>query len=129
MKTKLNSRRAVRWLWIIAGAPFVLLFAMLLATGLGAFGQLPTFEELENPESDLATELYSEEGRMIGMIFAKSRSFVDYHELNDSIVAALVSTEDQRYYGHSGIDFISLARVAFKRPWVWVSVVRAAVRR
>ncbi len=44
----------------------------------------------------------------------KSRSFVDYADLNDSIVAALVSTEDERYYSHSGIDFVSLARVVFK---------------
>ncbi len=114
IQNKLNSKRVVRWLWVVAMAPFLVLGIMLTLTAIGTFGQLPTFEELENPRSDLATELYSEDGRMIGMIFTKSRSFVDYADLNDSIVAALVSTEDARYYGHSGIDFQSLARVAFR---------------
>ncbi len=110
----MNNKKTVKWLWIVVGVPFGALFVMLFLTAIGTFGTLPTFEELENPRSDLATEIYSEDGHMIGMIFTKSRSFVDYNELNDSIVAALVSTEDARYYGHSGIDFVSLARVAFR---------------
>lgn len=112
--SKLNSRRAVRWFWVIITAPFAVLLLMLLLTAAGLFGKLPTFEELENPKSNLATEIYSEDGKMMGTFFVQNRSYVDYSELNDSLVAALVSTEDMRYYSHSGIDFISLARVGFK---------------
>lgn len=114
LSEKLSSRKAVRWFWIIISAPFILLAFMVFITAIGTFGKLPTFEELENPKSNLATEIYSEDGEMIGTFFVQNRSYVDYSELNDSLVAALVSTEDIRYYTHSGIDFISLARVGFK---------------
>ena len=75
---------------------------------------MPTFEELENPKSNLATEIYSDDGEMIGSFFIQNRSYVDYNELSPALVAALISTEDMRFYSHSGIDFISLARVAVK---------------
>jgi penicillin-binding protein 1A len=109
-----KTRRAVRWVWIIATAPFAILIFMLLLTAFGVFGKLPSFEELENPKSNLATEIYSEDGQMLGSFFVQNRSYVDYKDLNDSLVAALVSTEDMRFYSHSGIDFISLARVGMK---------------
>ena len=51
---------------------------------------------------------------MIGSFFIQNRSYVDYNELSPALVAALISTEDMRFYSHSGIDFISLARVAVK---------------
>ncbi|MCD8073148.1 MAG: transglycosylase domain-containing protein [Alistipes sp.] len=110
----LDSGRIVKWVWIIVGAPVLLLLLMILITASGAFGKLPTFEELENPRSNLATEVYSEDNVLIGTFFVQNRSYVDYSELNDSIVAALVATEDMRFYTHSGIDFVSLARVGFK---------------
>ncbi|MCL2562111.1 MAG: transglycosylase domain-containing protein [Rikenellaceae bacterium] len=114
LKTRLNSRAAVRWLWIALGAPIVLLLLLMVLVSLGAFGRLPTFEELENPRSNIATAIYSEDGEIIGSYFYQNRSFVDYTDLNDSLVAALVSTEDMRFYSHSGIDFIALARVGMK---------------
>ncbi len=107
----LNSRKAVKWMWIIVAAPFAVLFLLIGLISVGAFGKLPTFEELENPKTNLATEIYSEDGKIIGQFFIESRSDVSYRELNDSLVAALVSTEDMRFYSHSGIDFIALARV------------------
>lgn len=87
---------------------------MILLVSLGAFGRLPSFEELENPKSNLATEIYSTDGKLIGSFFIQNRSFVDYEDLSPALVAALVSTEDARFYSHSGIDFISLARVGVK---------------
>ncbi len=111
---KLETPKAVKWFWIIVTAPFALLLFMLLLTGLGLFGRLPSFEELENPKSNIATEIYSADGEMIGSYFIQNRSYVDYDELSPNLVAALVATEDIRFYSHSGIDFISLARVALK---------------
>lgn len=111
---RLQTPKAVRWFWIILCAPVALILLLLLLTRLGVLGKLPTFEELENPKSNLATEIYSDDGEMIGSFFIQNRSYVDYNELSPALVAALISTEDMRFYSHSGIDFISLARVAVK---------------
>ena len=111
---RLQTKKAVRWLWIIMTAPFALLLFLLLLTSTGLFGKLPTFEELENPSSNIATEVYSEDGKLLGSFFIQNRSFVDYEDISPNLVAALVATEDARYYTHSGIDFISLARVAVR---------------
>ena len=109
-----NSRRFVKWFWIVITAPVAFLLLLIGLTATGLFGKLPTFEDLENPKSNLATEVYSEDGQMIGSFFIQNRSYTSYEELSPNLVAALVSTEDARYYGHSGIDFIGLARVGFK---------------
>ncbi len=114
LKEKLSTPQAVKWFWIIVGTPFAVLLLMLILTRLGVFGKLPSFEELENPKSNLSTEIYSEDGDMIGSFFIQNRSYVDFDELSPNLVAALVATEDVRFYSHSGIDFISLARVAVK---------------
>ena len=113
----------------MALAPFAFVGVLLLLTALGVFGRMPSFEELENPRSNLATEIYSEDGKVIGTFFVQNRSYVQYADLfpSDStlrirldgyevppIVAALISTEDIRFRGHSGIDIPSLARVAVK---------------
>lgn len=109
-----KQKKMVRIFWICFISPFVILFSFIGLTALGVFGSLPSFEELENPKNNLSTEVYSEDGQMIGSFFLQNRSYVDYSELSLNLVAALVSTEDARYYSHSGIDFISLARVGIK---------------
>ncbi|MCD8185954.1 MAG: transglycosylase domain-containing protein, partial [Rikenellaceae bacterium] len=110
----LNSKRFLMWFWIVVVAPVALLLLLVGLTVLGTFGKLPTFEDLENPKSNLATEVYSEDGEMIGSFFLQNRSYTTYEELSPNLVAALVATEDARFYTHSGIDFVSLARVGFK---------------
>ena len=132
MKKKTQGAPApnyVKWLWYAALTPFVLLAAMLTLTALGAFGRMPSFEELENPRSNIATEIYSEDGKVLGTFFVQNRSYVQYEELfaSDSvtrtsingrevppIVAALIATEDARFDSHSGIDIPSLIRVGVK---------------
>ena len=123
------SPKTIKWIWIVAFAPFVLVGVLLLLTALGTFGRMPSFEELENPRSNLATEIYSEDGKVLGTFFVQNRSYVQYADLfpADStlhirldghevppIVAALIATEDARFRSHSGIDIPSLARVAVK---------------
>ena len=114
MIERLRTPAAVKWFWIVLCAPVALIVVLLLLTRMGAFGKLPTFEELENPKNNLATEIYSEDGEMIGSFYIQNRSYVEYGELSPALVAALVATEDMRFYSHSGIDFVSLARVAVK---------------
>ncbi|MBQ7856351.1 MAG: penicillin-binding protein [Alistipes sp.] len=124
-----KSRKIVRWMWIICLTPFALMGLMLLLTAVGTFGRMPSFEELENPKSNLATEVYADDGRVIGSFFVQNRSYVQYADLfpQDStacleiagrqvppVAAALIATEDARFYSHSGIDFQSLARVGIK---------------
>ncbi|MEG1650036.1 MAG: transglycosylase domain-containing protein, partial [Rikenellaceae bacterium] len=109
-----NTTKFLKIFWAVIIIPPTLLAIFLLSVGFGAFGKLPTFEELENPKSNISTEIISEDGALLGSFFIENRSFVDYRDLSPHLVAALVATEDSRFYSHSGIDFISLARVAFK---------------
>ena len=128
METK-KRKRIILWMWVAFMAPVAALILMLLLTACGAFGRMPTFEELENPKSNLATKIYGDNGAEIGTYFVQNRSHKQYSDLfpKDSadlitvsdrrmpaIAAALVSTEDVRFFSHSGIDLISLARVGVK---------------
>ena len=72
---KLQSPKAIKWFWIILASPVALILLLLLLIRIGLFGKLPTFEELENPKSNLATEIYSEDGKMIGSFFVQNRSY------------------------------------------------------
>jgi penicillin-binding protein 1A len=74
------------------------------------FEPLPSFEQLENPKSNLATEVYTSDGNILGRYFYQNRVNVNYPELSENLVTALVATEDERYYQHSGIDIRGLAR-------------------
>ncbi|MFI3287759.1 MAG: transglycosylase domain-containing protein [Rikenellaceae bacterium] len=100
--------------WTIIIAPFASLAILIILIIAGAFGELPSFEELENPRSNIATELISSDGKQLGSFFVENRSYTDYSELSPNLVAALIATEDARFSSHSGIDFIGLGRVAFK---------------
>ncbi len=109
-----HPKRMAVIFWTIIAAPFALIGTLILLITLGVFGELPSFEELENPRSNIATELISADGKQLGTFFVENRSYTDYTELSPNLVAALVATEDSRYYNHSGIDFIGLSRVAVK---------------
>ena len=111
---KKKTKIIIKSLWVICFSPFVIIFLSLMLIRAGAFGELPTFEELESPKSNVATNIISEDGKNIGSFFVHNRSFVDYDELSPNLVNGLVATEDARYYDHSGIDFIGLARVGVK---------------
>ncbi len=109
-----KAQKVTLWFWTIVLVPTVTVLTLLMLTNAGTFGKLPSFEELENPKSNLATEIYSEDGVLLGSYYVQNRSYVDYDELSPALVAALIATEDERFHSHSGIDFISLARVGIK---------------
>src|SRR5690606_41553562 len=81
---------------------------------LGLFGDIPEFESLENPETEIASELYSSDGFHLGSYARENRSPVSYNELSHNLVNALVATEDVRFEDHSGIDPRGMVRVLFK---------------
>ena len=81
----------------------IFIFFFFLASW-GFFGSMPSFEDLENPESNLATEIISSDGITIGKFYNENRTPIKYQDLPKHLVDALVSTEDERFYEHSGID-------------------------
>jgi len=114
-KTKQSSvRPAVKILWAIVISGFVLFALILGGAYFGAFGKLPSLQQLENPEADLATEIYANDNKtLMGKIYAENRVSVDYKDIAPGVIDALISTEDERFYNHSGIDARSLARAVW----------------
>ena len=90
------------WKYFFYGLGGIALFFLFASWGL--FGSMPSFEDLENPDSNLATEIISADGVVIGKYFEKNRSQLKYSDLPKNLVQALVATEDARFYDHSGID-------------------------
>ena len=97
------------WVLIIAGivSGFVLFFYL-------SKQDLPTFSELENPEYDLASIIYDNDNVAFGKYYVENREPLKFEEISPKIVNALIATEDERFYSHSGIDLQALVRVAFK---------------
>ena len=89
---------------------FVIIICMIVASS-GAWGPLPKFDELENPKTNLATEIISSDNKVLGKYFYENRTHIDFSELSPNLINALIATEDERFYNHSGIDFIALLRV------------------
>jgi len=100
----------------------LLLWIGAIAGVIGAFllfnyiskQDIPSFADLENPEYDQASIIYDDNGITFGKYYVENRVPVQYEEISPYIVDALVSTEDERFYNHSGIDVQALTRVAFK---------------
>ena len=90
--------------WKIFFYAFGGIFLFFLFASWGLFGAMPSFEDLENPESNLATEIISSDGVTLGKFYNENRTAIKYKDLPKSLVDALVATEDERFYEHSGID-------------------------
>jgi len=99
------------WSIFIISVATVILFFVAIANG--TFGYMPTFEELENPKNNLASEIYSADQVMLGKYYYENRSNTHYSNLSPHLVNALIATEDVRFRDHSGIDIKSLLRVAY----------------
>src|SRR5690606_33260661 len=103
--TKEDISRYTRNFWKILIGCIAFAFLFILLVRLGLFGSLPSFKELENPKNNLASEVISADDKVLGTYFAQNRSNVTYDELSQDLINALISTEDIRFYSHSGIDF------------------------
>jgi penicillin-binding protein 1A len=108
---KTSYKRYVMIFWVlfslIIGSVYYLFIGI---ANNNLLGKLPSFQQLENPQTLLATRLLSSDGKLLGTIFKENRALVEYHELSPFLEDALISTEDERFYSHSGIDGKSLAR-------------------
>lgn len=105
-------KKIIKWFWILLLSPIALVVFLLVCVWL--FADIPSFEELESPNSKLATQILSDEGKLLTTFHIENRTYVSYDELSPYLVQAAVATEDKRFYRHSGIDIPSLGRVAVK---------------
>ncbi len=90
------------WSLFFLGLIFIPVFFFLIGKGL--LGPLPTSEKIENPKANLASEVFSADGVLIGKFYTQNRTRVEFEDLSDNIVNALISTEDERFRKHPGID-------------------------
>ncbi|MNK76009.1 Penicillin-binding protein 1A [compost metagenome] len=99
--------------WRVFAYSLLGVLAFFLFASWGLFGSMPSFEDLENPDSNLATEIISSDGVVLGKYFKTNRSQLKYSDLPKNLVEALVATEDARFYEHSGIDGRGTLRAVF----------------
>jgi penicillin-binding protein 1A len=109
-----SFNKYIKYLWMVLLTPPLLLLLLILAATFGMFGTLPTFEELENPKSNLASEVFSSDQVILGKYYFQNRSSIRYKELAPTLVQALKATEDVRFEEHAGIDVRGLFRVMVK---------------
>lgn len=102
--TKAALQRHVRTYWKIVFTGLGLIATLFLLASFGLFGELPDHTRLENPDSELATEIISADSKVLGKYYAENRTPIEFKDLPQNIVDALVATEDERFFSHSGID-------------------------
>ena len=108
---KQDFKRYVIWFWVLFAGPIVgILFFVL---GVRMFADLPDTEELQNPKTLLATEVYSSDMKVIGKFYAENRTNVKFKDISPNVVNALVATEDARFFDHSGVDVRALGRAVY----------------
>ncbi|WP_321347623.1 transglycosylase domain-containing protein [uncultured Draconibacterium sp.] len=111
-ETKKSFKKYIIIFWSIVALGIVSVFLLFFLIAKGKLGFMPSFEELENPQNILASEIYFEDGPTIDKYFnQENRTYVNYENLPPQLINALVATEDVRFYDHSGIDFRGLIRV------------------
>ncbi len=108
-KTDFTSQ--VRIFWILTLTPLFLLAGFIIY--LVFFSDLPSLEELENPKSNLASEIISVDRKVIGKYYIENRTNVSFRDISPVVVNALIATEDARFYSHSGVDIRALGRSLF----------------
>ena len=114
-KTATNKKKNyLLYFWVLFFSPVVLVFLLFFTISIGLWGFMPSFEELENPKSNLASEIYSADGVLLGTFYIHNRSNVGYEEISPNMVEALLATEDIRFRYHSGVDIRSIFRVVFR---------------
>jgi len=107
MSKKEEKKYLIR-LWLLILGPLVALASIIIA--VITLSDLPSLEELENPKSNLASEVISSDRKILGKYYIENRTDAQFNELSKKVVDALVATEDARFYKHSGVDFRALFR-------------------
>ncbi len=103
-------KKSVSILWKVFFGGLIFVVLIFTCANFGLFGKMPSLKELENPEADLASEVYSADGKLMGKYYAENRSEIKYSEISPNVINALIATEDERFKDHSGIDGKAVAR-------------------
>ena len=113
---KENSRRIITAMWILFGLCLAGVTIFLYLVYNGVIGYMPPVEELKNPKDRFASIVYSADGEELGRYFngTGNRVYVDFDDISQNVIDALIATEDSRFEDHSGIDLRALGRVAVK---------------
>jgi len=114
MKGDSKNRKYIIWFWSLFALPLLVIVLLFILISREKLGPMPSISELENPEYNLAAEVYSEDGVLLGTISIENRTWTEYNELSPYLVDALVATEDIRFYRHSGIDVRGLGRAVIR---------------
>ena len=109
-KTFFNYIAKFRLIYLI-GVLLVILFFYGVITQF--FGAMPSFKQLENPKSNLASEVISSDGKILGTYYIENRSNVSYRQLSPDLINALIAVEDVRFEQHSGVDDRAILRVIY----------------
>lgn len=112
-KTK-SYGKYIRILWLGFGTAVISVVAIFGAAAFGLLGPMPDFRQLENPKTNLATQIFSADDTVLGKFyFNDNRTPISFEEIPSEMIDALIATEDERFYNHSGIDFRGTARALF----------------
>jgi penicillin-binding protein 1A len=118
--------RAIKIFWKIFLIGFLVVVLLITLISFGLFGKMPSLAQLENPSITLASEVFGDDGTLLGKYYKEkgNRSFVQYKDISKHVVEALVATEDERFYDHSGIDArglkmngFTITRVSMPADW------------
>ena len=109
-------KRVIFRLWIFVILSILSIIFLIVSVSynpFNLFGEMPSLEDLEKPESELSSELYSHDNVLLGKYFRYNRSPITFNELSNELITTLLVTEDIRFYEHSGIDFKGLVRASY----------------
>lgn len=112
--SKSSNRKYIIIFWSIILGGILSVVLVLVGASYGLLGYMPSFEDLENPKSNQATEVFSADHKILGTYYIQNRSNIRYEELSPYLVNALIATEDARFYNHSGVDVRGLLRAIVK---------------
>jgi penicillin-binding protein 1A len=105
-----GNRKYILITWGLVFTPVIFLFLLFALTSFEVLGELPDVKELQNPRNNLASIVYSSDGRVLGKFYKENRVNCTFRELSPHLVQALIATEDARFYEHSGVDLKALFR-------------------
>lgn len=114
LRESANRKKLLKWGFLAGLAGFALIFILAALTYFGAFGRLPNYAELKAIQNNTASEVYSEDGLILGKYYIQNRVNASIDEISPNVINALVATEDARFFDHQGIDFRAWLRVLLR---------------
>ena len=130
-----NKKRLYkRIFWILFIFPFVTIATIFLLISIGKLGFMPTFEDLENPQNYVATEVISEDASILGTYYYQNRSFVNFSQISPNMINALVATEDIRYFKRTSVPISTDKKCVYfdnmsrSVPLDWNSVINSEIK-